>query len=101
MVARNGQHRHTQAVYEGAGRMELRRPCALWDVAQEHEPVGLLLPGQRRQCFDDWRLFRAAVRGRDLLQDADPADPSSISRRSCPCARSNVALAAPSERPRR
>jgi len=46
VVARNSQHRRAQAVHEGAGGLELRRPRALCDVAREHEQIGPLLSGQ-------------------------------------------------------
>jgi len=76
VVARNRQHRRAQTDHESAGCLELRRPCALRDVARQHEKIGPLLPGQRGQRFDDRRLLGSEVRVRDLEQDAHPTGPS-------------------------
>ena len=73
VVARHGQQRRCKAVRKSACRPELRRPCALRDVARQDEQVGLLLAGQRGQRFHHRRLLGAEVRVRDLHQEAHTA----------------------------
>ena len=71
---------------------ELRRPCALRDVARQDEQVGLLLAGQRGQRFHHRRLLGAEMRVRDLHQKAHTAALSCAA--GCRCRRPREAASA-------
>jgi hypothetical protein len=83
VVAGNRQQRRAQAAHEGAGRGELRGPCALRDVARKHQQIGPQLPRQRLERCHHRRLLGPEVRVRDLKQQAHRAAPSPPAASCC------------------